>query len=41
MLGKEHLIVWGTKATSTPERGTPYVIEESRDGENAEDLFHP
>ncbi|CAN5771050.1 hypothetical protein BH09VER1_BH09VER1_46030 [soil metagenome] len=32
LLGKDHVIVLRTKATKTPERGIPYVVEETRDG---------
>ena len=28
----QHIVVWGTKSTGTPERGIPFVIEESPDG---------
>lgn len=32
MLGNEHLLVWSTKATATPQKGIPYSVEESTDG---------
>lgn len=32
MLGNERLLVWSTTATSTPEKGIPYSVEESMDG---------
>lgn len=32
MPGDNHLLLWGTEATNTPQKGIPYVIEESTDG---------
>lgn len=32
MLGENHLVVWSTKSTDTPEKGIPHVVEASLDG---------
>lgn len=32
MPGDNHLLLWGTEATNTPQKGIPYAIEESTDG---------